>query len=194
MEYNSQLKVNDEIFDKIKIIDVQNHLVLKPIFAGALDEEAQDNEILLYSAICNSPEIKRFLPTVFADNKIAAKKILFDFVAKMLLKQCLFYVFRFKENSLPIGYINLNTPISNTGLNDWSLDFWIASFMSGKGLMAASLQALLIHLQTNLVPIVYAQVDMQNVRSIKTLESVGFGKLNESLKDKIRWYGVRLNY
>lgn len=187
MEYDEKLKIDLKIFSDPVIIDAGDSLILTPIYHTHLDEEAA-----LYLINCKNDELKKFLPLVYPDNVEAAKNILIDFLGRTVYKLSLLYCIRLKENKFPVGYINFNTPIAETGLKDWSVDFWLGSSMRGQGIMTASLYYSLLYLKKYRVPSIKALVDKDNLDSVKVLEKVGFAFQEEEITRKRDVYIVKL--
>jgi RimJ/RimL family protein N-acetyltransferase len=169
MAYDSKLKIDLDIFKDPVSIDIGGSFLLTPIYHSMLDSEA-----MLYTVNCNNDKLKKYLPLVYADNKEKAQEILLDFLGRTGFKQSLLLCIRPKAQKFPIGYIHFNTPIAATGLNDWSVDFWLGPSMQGKGIMSVALSQGLLYLQKYKVPQVKALVDKTNIDSIKVLERVGF--------------------
>jgi RimJ/RimL family protein N-acetyltransferase len=173
MPYSQQIKANTEIFEKIKFVSVDERYILKPIIP-----ELIDNEAMLYMINSKSEGVKKYLPTVYADNPADAKKKLLEFIQSSLLRNSILYCIRDKNQPFPIGYINIVSALSPTGLNDWSVDFWMGEIAQGKGHMSASLDKLLDYMATMEITTVKALVDKDNIRSIRVLDRVGFTALN----------------
>jgi len=166
MAYDDKLKVDSDIFKDLVSISVGNSLLLTPIYHSMLD-----NEATLYLVNSNNENLKKYLPLVHADTKEKAQTILLDFLGRTAFKQSLLLCIRPKEQKFPIGYINFNTPIAATGLNSWTVDFWLGPPMQGKGIMSAALVQGLLYLQKYNAPGVKALVDKDNINSINVLET-----------------------
>ena len=189
MAYDKRIKADSGIFEEIRFIPVGDELILKPIIPQLIQQEA-----MLYLFNTNNEGVEKYLPSVHANNEEEAVKKLSEFENKMLLKQGLLYCIRFKQKQFPVGYINLNSPLCPTGLDSWTVDFWMAESMQGKGMMTPSLYCLLAHLQERGVPEVKALVSSDNVRSINTLERVGFEFISQEAGGERRFlYSVQLN-
>lgn len=188
MPYNAQLKGNSEIFEKIRFIQVPEAYVLKPIIPELLEGEA-----MFYMINTNVPDVKKFLPLVVAETLEDANEKLTNYALRMMVKHSILYCIRPRNNQIPLGYIHLNSPISTTGINEWSVDFWLGITGRGIGLMSASLVHLLNYLEENQVPVVKALVDKENIACIRVLERVGFTFQNEDAEGKRFLYSVVLN-
>jgi RimJ/RimL family protein N-acetyltransferase len=173
MPYSSQIKADTEIFEKIRFVSVDERYVLKPTIPKLID-----NEAMFYMINSKSAGVKKYLPLVFADNPEDAKKKLLDFVNRTIFRQSILYGIRDKNQPFPIGYIHIVSPLSPTGLNDWSVDFWMGEIAEDKGHMTASLNSLLNYMETMQIETVKALVDIDNIASIKVLDKVGFQALN----------------
>lgn len=121
-----------------------------------------------------------------------AKKLLIEFLGKTAFRLSLLYCIRPKEHKIPIGYINFNTPKAQTGIEDWSVDFWMGSSSRGNGLMTYALHKSLLFLRKYSVPRVKALVDKDNIKSIRVLENIGFAFQEEELSNKRFLYSVEL--
>jgi RimJ/RimL family protein N-acetyltransferase len=187
MAFDEKLKIDLDIFEESAIINVGSSFILTPIYHTILESERA-----FYLVNSMNEELKKYLPSVHANTKEAAEKILIDFLGRTAFKQSLLFCIRLKEQKYPVGYINFNTPISSTELNDWSVDFWLGPSMQGKGIMTLALHHALFHLQKYKVPRIIAVVDKDNLKSIKVLERVGFGLIEEEITGKRFIYGVAL--
>jgi len=179
MSYNQQIKADPQIFANIRVVSVDEKHVLKPIMLGTIDKEA-----MFYMLNSASEEVKKYLPTVFADNPIDARKKLINFSQCTLLRQSILYCIRDKKQPFPLGYIHIASALSLTGLNDWSVDFWIGEISKGKGLMSASLEKLLDYMAVMKIDSVKALVDKDNIRSVNVLNGVGFIMENHDKEGK----------
>ncbi len=189
MAYDKRIKADSEIFEKIRFISVGDEIILKPIIPQLIEEEG-----ILYLFNTNNAGVKKYLPSVYVENKEQAMKKLLEFDRRMLLKQSLFYSIRFKQRPLPIGYIHLNTPLTPTGLESWTVDYWMADAMQGRGIMASSLSQILAYLQEYSVAEVKALVNTDNTKSISTLERVGFKFISQETGGEKRFlYSAQLN-
>jgi RimJ/RimL family protein N-acetyltransferase len=173
MAYNPQIKADSEIFEKIRFISVDERYILKPIMP-----EIIENEAMFYKINSGDERMKKYLPAYYADDSETSEKHLHDLIQRSLFRQSILYCIRDKNQPFPIGYLNIISPLSPTGLNDWSVDFWMGKIAEGKGHMSASLNKLLDYMATMKIETVKALVDKDNIRSINVLEKVGFQMLN----------------
>ncbi|OQY94694.1 MAG: hypothetical protein B6D37_07520 [Sphingobacteriales bacterium UTBCD1] len=141
MPYLETIKANSDVFEKIKIINVQNKYVLKPIIPDMLDAEA-----MIYMLNAQSDGVKEFLPGAYVSNQNEAKAKLPEHIIRMVSYVGILYCIRPIDEQMPIGYIMLNSPKSNTGIPDWTIDFWMNNRYRRHGILAASLSELLQHL------------------------------------------------
>lgn len=189
MPYDKKIKADSEIFEKIRFIPVGDRIILKPIIPELIEQEAT-----LYLFNTNNEGVKKYLPSVYVSDKTQAVEKLSNFISRMRLKQSLFYCIRLKQPPFPIGYINLNTPLAQTGLDSWTVDFWMADSIKGKGLMSSSWSHILAYLQKHDITEVKALVNTDNTNSISTLERVGFKFVSQEKEGEKRFlYSVQLN-
>ena len=189
MAYDNQLKADTEIFEKIRFIPVGDEIILKPIMSELLDEEA-----MFYLVNTKTEGVKKYLPSVYAENQEQAKQKLLDFMQRMLLRGSLFYCIRDARAPFPLGYIHINSPLTPTGLDSWTVDFWLGNNSQGNGLMAASLWHLLSYLQKYQVQEVKALVHADNIKSVNVLKKVGFAFLHQETGGEKRFlYMIKLN-
>lgn len=176
MAYDSKLKVDLDVFKDSVSIDMGVNYFLTPIYHLMVD-----NEAMLYAVNCNNDNLKKYLPSVFADNSENAKKILLGFLGSTAYKRSLLLCIRQKPQKFPIGYINLNFPNAATGQDNWSVNFWLGPLMQNKGIMSVALSHALLYLQKYEVPEVEAVVDINNIDAIKVLQRVGFLPLEKGV-------------
>lgn len=105
----------------------------------------------------------------------------------------MFFCIRPIEAPIPIGYILLNSPISDTGLSEWSLDFWINERYRNRGIMTSCLNRLLDFMQEMQVPGIVANIYPDNLASAKTLKSIGFVYRQTNRSSGQEFYAQRLN-
>ncbi|MBB6236758.1 RimJ/RimL family protein N-acetyltransferase [Pedobacter sp. AK013] len=174
MAYDINLMADTELFEKIRFISVGEDIILKPTMIEVFDQEAA-----MYLLNSKTVGVKKYLPSVYVETIEEAKKKLLNFSEKMLLRGSILYGIRQRKMQAPMGYIHLNTPLMQTGLNSWTLDFWLGENAQGKGLMTASLYYVLQYLQNYGVSEIKALVHSDNEKSINVLERLGFGKINQ---------------
>ncbi len=183
MPFIEHLKANSDIFEQIRNIDIPHNYVMTPIFTEALDSEA-----MLYWFNSQDDGVKKYLPGAYVATEEEAKTKLNEYIQRMILHNGILYSIRSIRDKFPLGYILLNSPISSSGLNEWSIDFWLNKQHRGKGLMTSAISNLLQYLQLMDVEEVYALVDKDNISSIKILDSFEF-EIKETEKN-----GERLVY
>jgi RimJ/RimL family protein N-acetyltransferase len=179
MAFDEQLKIDLDIFKDSAIIESGSSLILSPIYHTILESERE-----FYVVNSNNDALKKYLPSVYADNSEKAEKILGDFLGRTVFRQSILFCIRHKTLKYPVGYINFNTPISSTGLNDWSVDFWLGPSWQGKGIMTVALHHGLLHLKKYKVPSMIAIIDKDNLNSIRVLERIGFRFIHEEITGK----------
>ena len=185
-----EIKANTNIFERLKIIDVADMLTLSPINPGRLETEAN-----FYLINSSNLALKNILPGAYVKDIKEAKKNVMEFIDRMIAYDSILYCIRLKESNVPIGYILLNSPLSQNGLNEWSIDFWLNENYRGKKIMASSLMQLLGHMQQMEIKIAYAMVDKDNFKSKSLIEKFGFSFINENENSgrHLMLYGLRLN-
>ena len=169
MAYNEELKADYVIFEKMMFIKVRDSHVLKPIMADKFDAE-----VTMFLKNSNTEGVKKYLNSIYVSNEEEAREKINNFMLKTIYKASLFYCIRPVEIQVPIGYIHMNSPITESGLNAWTVDFWMSDKFTGKNIMTLSLGYMLEYLQKNKVPEVIALVDEENKPSIRVLQKLGF--------------------
>lgn len=189
MAYDNKLKVDTEVFEKIRFIPVGDSLILKPIIPEFFEEEA-----MCYLINSNNVGVKKNIPEAYVENLEQAKKKLLDFSQRMIFRGSLFYCIRLIEQPFPIGYIHMNSPLTPTGLDSWTVDFWLGEEVQGNGIMTSSLVYLIDYLQSYGVPEIKALVYPDNVKSIKVLEKANFEFVHQEAGGERRYlYTIRLS-
>lgn len=169
MAYNAELKADDIIFEKMMFINVRDSLILKPILGDNFE-----NEATMFLNNSNNDGVKKYLKAVYVTSQEEAVKKLHNFMLKTVVKTSLFYCIMIVNTEIVIGYIHLNSPLSASGLNSWSVDFWISDKFARQNIMTVALGYMLEYLQNNQVPQIVALVDEMNLPSIKVLQKLGF--------------------
>lgn len=188
MSYFERYKANAEIFTKTKfLIDVPESIILTPILLENL--EAETTFYLLNSC---EEDIKLNLPNAYAISIEQAQQRIDNIITGTGLSRCLFYCIRIKGQNIPIGYILLNSPLANTGLGEWSIDFWLNKTYRNKKVMTACIHAILKYMRDMEIKLVYALVYDENTASIRVLEKIGFGYSQNKKIDMRRVYGISL--
>ncbi len=184
------LKANPDIFHKLKTLSVGDIFTISTI--NPLQFEA---EAMAYLAISSSLEIKSEIPGAYVSDIKQARKKLMEYIDRMLVYDSILYCIRLKSNNIPVGYILLNSPVSQNGLNEWSLDFWLIQNLRRKQVMVSSLERVLDHMQNMEIKGVYVMVERDNKDCRKLIEKFGFGYINTHLNSGkyILTYGIRLN-
>jgi len=136
--------------------------------------ELIDNEAMFYMVNSSGENVKKHLPLVYADNPEDAKKKLLDFIDRTLFKQSILYGIRDKNQPFPIGYIHIVSPLSPTGLNEWSVDFWMGEIAQGNGHMTDALNSMLEYMRAMQISTVKALVEIENKAAKRVLEKTGF--------------------
>ncbi|ENA1795690.1 hypothetical protein ABF176_002537 [Flavobacterium psychrophilum] len=117
MAIDALLKCNPEIFEKKFTIKVGPNLTLKPIF-----EESMEMESKFYLLNSKSEEVKKYIPFAYVEDAESALNKVNQFVMDtILLKTSILYCIRITDGKIPmmpIGYINLESPLSPNGLNN----------------------------------------------------------------------------
>jgi RimJ/RimL family protein N-acetyltransferase len=113
----------------------------------------------------------------------------------MIAYDSILYCIRLQDSNISIDYVFLNSPLSQNGLNQWSVDFWLNEKYQGKKIMVSSLMQVFGHMQAMDIEYVYAMVDIENTRSKKLIEEFGFQFINEykNAARDILLYALRLN-
>ncbi|HLP49757.1 MAG TPA: GNAT family protein [Chitinophagales bacterium] len=168
MAYLEQWKADEVIFLEPIVIDVGSIVLTFP------NPNLVEQEAAIYYANSCDEELKRRMPGAYVDSIKNAEQKLKEFISRTLLRQDLLLCIRPKTTGIPIGYIVINSPISSTGLKDWSVDFWMGPAFQNRKLMKPCLNNVLSFLQKMKVPLVKALVDSDNIRSIKILTGLNF--------------------
>jgi len=188
MGYDKNLKADNELFEKIRFISVGEEIILKPTLIEVFDQEAA-----MYLLNSKTAKVKKYLPSIHVETIEEAKKKLLSFSEKMLLRGSILYGIRQRKMQAPMGYIHINTPLMSTGLNCWTVDFWLGENAQGNGLMTASLHYVLKYLQNYDVSEVKALIHSDNTKSINVIERLGFGKIHQEEGGERRLlYGISL--
>jgi len=189
MTYNKEIQGNIELFENPQTIEFKDTIILTPVFHEHLEAES-----LLFLKNSNTESVKKYLKNVYVESKEDAHKKLIDLMGRYLFKSSLFYCIRFKNQNIPIGYIHLNTPLALTGINSWTVDFWMGNEYQQKNIMIASLGQTLSYLQQNNVPEMNALVHVENTKSRKLLEKLGFRIEHQEQGGEKRFvYKIKLN-
>lgn len=180
MSLNVKLKCNPIIFEKKIIINVDEQFVLKPIFENSIELESK-----FYLKNCSGEKIKKYLPNAYVENEEQAKEKLLEFISNTILfKTSILFCIRTVKEQFPIGYINLESPLSFNGLGEWSIDFWLAEQMEGRNIMITSIYYCLNSLKEYDISIVKAVVDEDNLKSRSLLEKLDF-EIEHIVSEKI---------
>ena len=187
MPFLNHLKANSDIFEYLRNIDIPHNYVMTPIFVEALDSEA-----MFYWYNCQDDGVKKYLPGAYVATEEDAKVKLNEYIQRMILHNGILYSIRSIRDKYPLGYIMVNSPISSTGLNEWTIDFWLNKQSRGKGLMTAAISNLLQYFQQMDIEEVYALVDADNTSSLKILNYFEFEMKETEKGGKRLVYRLRL--
>ena len=189
MIYDKEIQGNIGLFENPQIIKFKDTIILTPVFQDYLEAES-----ILFLKNSNTEDVKKYLKNVYVENQKDAHKKLLDLMGRYLFKSSLFYCIRLTNQNIPIGYIHLNTPLALTGINSWTVDFWMGSEFQQKNIMTASLSQTLSYLQQNNVPEMNALVHIENTKSRKLLEKIGFRIDHQEQGGEKRFvYKIKLN-
>lgn len=180
-----RIQANPDIFEKIKIINVFNGLTITPINYNLIDLESE-----IYLLNSYDSDVKKYLPNAFVENLKEAKDKLLEYLKKTTFFDSILYCIRMEN--IPIGYISLNSPLSNTGLNNWSIDFWINKDYRKKGIMIASLHKTILHMKSMDILGVLMSISHDNYPSISLAQKLGFTIINNDRKNNGGLYALRL--
>lgn len=169
MSYEKTIKGDADLFEKPETIKFKNSLIITPVNANNLKGES-----LCYLMNSNSSGVKKYLKKVYVQDEDEAYKKLIDLASRHLFKTSLFYCIRTVNNQIPIGYINLNSPLATDEFDNWTVDFWLGEMNENKNIMLASLGSTLGYLQQKNVQEIYAFVHIDNIKSRKLLGKLGF--------------------
>jgi RimJ/RimL family protein N-acetyltransferase len=183
MAIDNKLKCNPIFFDKKFTIEIGPNLVLKPIFDEEIEIESK-----FYLLNSKNEEIKKFIPFAYVDNEEQAFERMSNYITDtILLKTSILYCIRITDGQipmLPIGYINLESPLSPHGLNEWSINFWLSKHFQGKNIMVTSVYKCLNFLKELEISTIKAIVDIDNNKSISLLNKLDF-EVEHNISDKI---------
>lgn len=173
MAIDNKLKCNPIFFEKKFTIEIGPNIVLKPIFEELIEIEAQ-----FYLLNSKNDEVKKYIPFAYVDNEEEAVEKMLNYVRDtILLKTSILYCIRITDGQIPmmpIGYINLESPLSPNGLNEWSINFWLSKHYQGKNIMATSVYKCLNFLKELEISKIKAIVDIDNNKSIHLLNRLNF--------------------
>ncbi|WP_291123024.1 GNAT family N-acetyltransferase, partial [Flavobacterium sp. UBA6046] len=182
MAIDPKLKCNPEIFEKKFSIEVGPNIILKPIF-----EELVKMESKFYLLNSKNEKVKKYIPFAYVEDEDSALNKINQFIMDTIaFKTSILYCIRITDGQIPmmpIGYINLESPLSPNGLNNWSLNFWLSEHYQNKNIMVASVFNCLNFLKEMGVTTIKAIVDDDNFRSIKLLTKLDFEK-EHNVSDK----------
>ena len=189
MPYLQELQADTDIFEKLKLINVQDKYTLTPINFEALEIEAT-----VYLLLCTDEDVIKHLPFVCVNGEEEVKQKLLWYIDKMIKYESILYCIRAVDDKIPVGYILINSPLSTEGIGKWSLDFWVHKEYRNYGLARACLSEVLTYMQTVNIEEVYSAVNNNNPIAINVLDFFGF-KLERAINDSRNLYTYRLvNY
>jgi RimJ/RimL family protein N-acetyltransferase len=175
LAYNNKIQADEELFRILRAIPVNENILLRLIFKSYIDLEA-----IKYYDISSQPIIKRYIPYAYVSNLEEAKEKVFEFRTRTEVGGGLFYFISDLKSRIPLGCLNLASPLTETGLNCWTVDFWIHPQHQGFGIVNQSLSSALKYLKSNSVSIVRALVCKENYKSINVLDNTGFLRETET--------------
>ncbi len=188
--YLDRYKACHTIFEGIPKIDLGD-VHLRGFFPEKLDIESK-----MYLANSNDLFVKKYLPGAYVSTEQEARMILDDYINRFIFKCCVPFTIATRERSIPIGYIMCNSPLisykdSKERIDDWTIDFWLASKVRGKRIMEPILYNVLVYLQEKELDRVYMYVDKDNFVSIHIIEKCKLIHIGESGDGKLYKYGVK---
>lgn len=149
-------------------------------------------EAKYYTLVSNNSLVKKYLPGAYVENEADSKKKIeeslnrhFD---KVTITLCIV-----RPDSKPIGYIMLNAPGIYKEIDSWTIDFWLHEGMQGKGIMAASLSAVLNQMIDLKITDVLFFVKKENQKALNVLSSIGLNSKKEADDKSMYQLGVRFN-
>ncbi len=190
--YIEDYQADSEIFEEIPTLDLGPHFVLRPIFPSQFNYEIKE-----YLENCNDEEIKHFLPKHYADSEQLAKKILNEFLDRMIFRAGILFCVAHKQKKVTLGYIMFNSPRAvvvekSSDPAEWTIDFWASKKIRGQGIMYVAINKAMLYLQKMQVPFVFAYVDKKNLRTLRLMEKLQFTCIGENVDKSMYKFGVRL--
>lgn len=187
--YYERYKANIEIFNDVPKIDLGG-VVLRSLIPNKIEVEAQ-----VYLQISKSNLVRQFLPNAYVSTEAEAMDKMRYFVEAFLLKQGFLFCIAIKETNVPIGYVLCNSPLQvysdgKTPIGDWTVNYWIAEYASGKGITDVALHNTLRYLKQMEVPRVFAFVDKTNERGIKLLDKSIMKFIDATSMQNMYKYGI----
>lgn len=176
-----------EIFNFVAI-KLPSGFLLTPVKISLIDQEA-----ISYLETSKDELVKKYLPNVYPTDIHDAKLKLIENTQRQELRQGVFFCIRPVEAPMPIGYVLLNSPISGSGLGEWSLDFWINRRFRKNGIMTTCINRILDYMQKMEVPGIVANIYPDNLASAKTLKRTGFVYRQTNKDSGQDLYAQRLN-
>jgi RimJ/RimL family protein N-acetyltransferase len=190
--YFEEYQADSEIFEGIPTLDLGPQFVLRPINPSQFEYEIKE-----YVENCNDEEIRQFLPKHYADTEQLAKKILHEFLDRMIFRAAILFCVALREKKATLGYVMLNSPkaviLEKTNQPaEWTMDFWASKKIRGMGIMYAAIHKCMWYMQKMQVPFVFAYVDKTNLKTIRLMENLKFTLMGENPDKTMYKFGVRL--
>ncbi|WP_397447814.1 GNAT family N-acetyltransferase [Polaribacter sp. R77954] len=172
MKYEKDIKAYSEIFKKPPFINLNEHVIITHLVDKAIEYEAE-----WYYGVSQDSEIKRFLPDVYPESPKDAMKKVVGILGKPIFKEGLMLCIRSAEDKYAVGYIVLDSPLANTGSEEWTITYWLKKTQQGRGLMTNSIIAVLEFMKKMKISKVQAFVDLENIKSENILKNLNFKKV-----------------
>lgn len=185
MAYNEKIQADEELFRILRAIPVNENILLRLIVKSHMDMEA-----IGYLDISSMSIIQKYIPYAYVRTIEEAKDKVLEFRTRTEQGGGLFYFISDLNTKIPLGCLNLASPLTETGLNSWTVDFWIHPRYQGRGIVTQSLTSALKYLKNYSVTEVRALVNGENDKSINVLSNSGFSYEKES--DDILVYKIEL--
>lgn len=190
MNYSNELKCNSDIFNFFKPIHISEDLIITWLYQDQLEIESK----MLFN-VSNNIEVKEFLPGIFVNSEIEAKKKFVDLLGRQIFKHALTFCIRITETKMPIGYVILNSPISDYNLNEWVIDFWLIPKYRGGNIMTVAIYNILNYSKEKGIKSILAQVESNNEKALNLLSNLGFAEISNQfnkIKSEQIMFGVQL--
>lgn len=173
--------------DDIKHMSMGGGLMVAP-YDAMWYFECMDDDTKFIPLIANSEAIHRYLPGLKFNEQDSTKKTLEGFLLRT--EKGLGFTYFIRMNNVPIGMINVDSPLYNSipnilNLNIWTLDFFIAEPFEHKGIMHGALLRVLNQLKGMGIHNVYCVIDASNISCLNLLSNDLFEEVdNSAFKDR----------
>jgi RimJ/RimL family protein N-acetyltransferase len=157
-----------------------------------LDLNNLDLEAKYYSLVSNNASVKKYLPGAYVENVADAKEKINENLKRHFDKVSITLCIA-RPDFKPIGYIMLNAPGIYNEIDSWTIDFWLHESMQGRGIMAASLSAVLNQIKDRNISSVLFFVKKDNYKALNVLRSIGLTSKIEADDKSMYRLGVKLN-